>query len=67
MSILDPKDKHELKSLLPPTEEQDSDYQDSDSATESEAPKPINLQKRDYDLDPVRFGDWEINGRCIDF
>jgi len=20
-----------------------------------------------YKLDPTRFGDWEINGRCIDF
>lgn len=28
---------------------------------------PINLQKRDYALDATRFGDWELNGRCVDF
>jgi len=27
-------------------------------------PKPRNPKPR---LDPVRYGDWEKNGRCIDF
>lgn len=39
----------------------------ADESSEAEAPKPVNLQKRDYDLDAVRYGDWELNGRCIDF
>jgi hypothetical protein len=37
------------------------------------APAPVPSAKRDRptpegdDLDPTRYGDWEKNGRCIDF
>ena len=27
----------------------------------------VNLQKRKGDVEPTRYGDWELNGRCIDF
>lgn len=27
----------------------------------------INLQKRKGDVEATRYGDWELNGRCIDF
>lgn len=30
------------------------------------APRPVTGKRR-YDLDPTRYGDWELNGRCIDF
>lgn len=26
-----------------------------------------NVNRADYKLDPTRYGDWEKNGRCIDF
>lgn len=59
-----------------------SDGSDSDSAPKpgepkiwrpaaSEAEKPANERPKEYGgrdgLDPTRYGDWEKNGRCIDF
>lgn len=29
--------------------------------------KPSSQTKDSKPLDPVRYGDWEKNGRCIDF
>jgi hypothetical protein len=36
------------------------------SAPEPEPAKPVEIGGREGP-DPVRFGDWEKNGRCIDF
>ncbi len=41
--------------------------EDDNNSDAAEAPTPVNLQKRAYELDPVRYGDWELNGRCVDF
>jgi hypothetical protein len=38
----------------------------SESLEASEKP-PVPHGKRIADVDPTRFGDWELNGRCIDF
>lgn len=44
--------------------EQDSEVSPSDSAVPEEKPREIG--GRDGP-DPTRYGDWEKNGRCIDF
>ena len=38
-------------------------------STEKKPNPKINEKKKDNQqrLDPVRYGDWEKNGRCIDF
>lgn len=36
--------------------------------TTQDPPKPMPLEHGGREgLDPVRYGDWEKNGRCIDF
>lgn len=46
----------------------DAEDTDADDASSDGAAKiPFNLQKRDYELDAVRYGDWELNGKCVDF
>ena len=44
---------------------------DSGPATDHEAaiaaPQPPQAEEIRGGLDPVRYGDWEKNGRCIDF
>lgn len=35
-------------------------------ATRDEAPRPVEIGGRDGP-EPTRYGDWEKNGRCIDF
>ena len=40
---------------------------DEEDAETSDSAPAFNLQKRDYDLDPTRYGDWELNGKCVDF
>jgi hypothetical protein len=35
-------------------------------AEESPAP-PVEIGGRASGLEPTRYGDWELNGRCIDF
>ena len=37
------------------------------TATEKPAPAPKEIGGRKDGLDPTRYGDWEKNGRCIDF
>jgi hypothetical protein len=37
-----------------------------DSVTEAAPPSPVEYGGRDGP-DPTRYGDWEKNGRCIDF
>lgn len=47
-----------------------SDPKEKPEAEEAEVPAPppaLNPGKRKADVDPTRFGDWELNGRCIDF
>ncbi|MBX3700882.1 MAG: DUF1674 domain-containing protein [Dokdonella sp.] len=39
----------------------------SGPATPVPAPQPPVEQGGREGLDPVRYGDWEKNGRCIDF
>ena len=31
------------------------------------APRPVEIGGRRDGTEPTRFGDWEKNGRCIDF
>ena len=38
---------------------------DADNAAAERRPKEIG--GRQQGLDPTRYGDWEKNGRCIDF
>ena len=39
---------------------------DDDSSNPPETP-PREIGGRKTGLDPTRYGDWEKNGRCIDF
>ena len=55
-----PTDPAEIKSDPEGTECQ-QDMQDMDSSTLGETPSGHRA------LDPTRYGDWEKNGRCIDF
>ena len=41
--------------------------QADDTQADDAAPQPINLQKRKGEVEATRYGDWELNGRCIDF
>lgn len=41
--------------------------EEEDNASSDHASTPINLQKRKAEVEPTRYGDWELNGRCIDF
>jgi hypothetical protein len=46
---------------------------DSDATADKDAPKPAERAPRVPEIggrggpDPTRYGDWEINGRCVDF
>lgn len=41
---------------------------ESDASNEdSSEPQGVNPQKRKADVEPTRYGDWELNGRCVDF
>jgi len=35
-----------------------------DAAAEAELPEEVGGKKR---LEPTRYGDWELNGKCVDF
>lgn len=35
--------------------------------TEDKSPAPKEVGGRKDGLDPTRYGDWEKNGRCVDF
>ena len=43
----------------------------SEQTAESPQKSPENSKKHEIGgrggLDPARFGDWEINGKCVDF
>ncbi len=49
-----------------PTPPDSRDAEPKPSATVPDGPKPESRNDRPR-LDPVRYGDWEKNGRCIDF
>lgn len=38
-----------------------------ENAAEKDAAKKVVLAREPSTLDPTRYGDWEKNGRCIDF
>jgi hypothetical protein len=42
-----------------------------DKAGKSQAPQPADKKPAEIGgrggLDPVRYGDWEIGGKCVDF
>lgn len=37
------------------------------SEARPDAPRPIKDERQPPAPDPTRYGDWEKNGRCIDF
>lgn len=39
----------------------------AEEPTKGEVRKKAPLAREPSDLDPTRYGDWEKNGRCIDF
>jgi len=56
------------------SEPQSPDYSDKPTPapreserTPAEAPRPREIGGRKSGLDPTRYGDWEKDGRCIDF
>ena len=53
-----------LKSTQKPETSIAKDPSGKDASTEN--PQPREIGGRDG-LDPTRYGDWEKNGRCIDF
>ena len=53
---------------MPDTEKQRSNSSQPDSEPVTEKADKSNRAKNDNQLlDPTRYGDWEIGGRCIDF
>ena len=60
--MIDKETKDKTAGKLKETEEQTHKSSGDDGA-----PTIINLQKRKGDVEPTRYGDWELNGRCIDF
>jgi hypothetical protein len=47
-------------------EKKNSDFQAAENSAEAVLPMAKEIGGRGG-LDPTRFGDWEKNGRCIDF
>ena len=50
-----------------PTDEHSGHGADTDPGEEEERVEDIFDSKPEKDVDPTRYGDWEKNGRCIDF
>ncbi|MDT8438021.1 MAG: DUF1674 domain-containing protein [Wenzhouxiangellaceae bacterium] len=61
MNDTEPSHKDRVRTEVRP--EHDSDESRPEAAS-GERPREIGGRKG---LDPVRYGDWEKNGRCIDF
>ncbi len=57
-----PEDSAAAEPLVTPTEDQGS-AQGRKTGTS----KKVVLAREPSALDPTRYGDWEKNGRCIDF
>lgn len=49
------------------TQAKDNSLKPSQPTTINTATKPISKTHIQQRLDPTRYGDWEKNGRCIDF
>jgi hypothetical protein len=58
------EDPSQKKTSVESTDTQDA-QPDENSARNAEA--PVEIGGRKDGLDPTRYGDWEKNGRCIDF
>ncbi|MDH3400776.1 MAG: DUF1674 domain-containing protein [Chromatiales bacterium] len=58
-------ENHEAKSKLPSEQPEVTDREDK-SAASGEQVMPREIGGRSGP-EPTRFGDWEKNGRCIDF
>lgn len=41
--------------------------QAEDAMDDARAALPVEIGGRESGLEPTRYGDWEKNGRCIDF
>jgi hypothetical protein len=50
---------------IPPASEQNDETTDAVAGPPAEGAAEIG--GRESGLDPTRYGDWEKNGRCIDF
>ncbi len=49
------------------TRDQASDQQDGKQQQPTDKDRPKELGGRKSGREPTRYGDWEKNGRCIDF
>lgn len=57
----------EFRAVTPSTTSApDSPEQPLETSSTPQAPRPRELGGREGP-DPTRYGDWELNGRCIDF
>ena len=59
-------DKTQTRVSDSPTDTEQCEPAEVDSTTAVESPRPKEIGGR-KGPDPTRFGDWEKNGRCIDF
>lgn len=62
MNDTDPKTDSDHEALV--SEQEESSGQSAPTDEKTDPPKEIGGRKGP---DPVRYGDWEKNGRCIDF
>lgn len=58
--------KHTPENAESPAKSPEAGSVDEASATDAGEPAPAEIGGRDGP-DPTRYGDWEKNGRCIDF
>ena len=66
LSMDDNEKKHSQDDVSAETAKQGSDRTATDSSDDAKASRVREIGGR-KGLDPVRYGDWEKNGRCIDF
>lgn len=62
MNAQDPRNKAEIDDAVEPSA--DDSRVDDTASEDGDRPKEIGGRGG---LDPTRYGDWEKNGRCIDF
>lgn len=51
----------------PKPEDAQADAENNSGGGTAPAPKPKEIGGRKNGLEPTRYGDWEMNGRCVDF
>lgn len=51
----------------PPLKPEKPGHSDAEETDAEGASTPEVIGKRKEAVDPTRYGDWELNGRCIDF